>query len=229
MSASLKAKIRDIEGDKANKIRAAGQLPAVLYGHGIKNVHLVLEYRDFSKTFEQAGESQLVQLEIDKEKAPRNVLIHDIDKDVLSNKFTHVDFYQVKMDEKITAEVPLIFEGESEAVKTLGGILIKNIHSLKIKSLPANLPTELKIDIGQIKTFENKIHIKDLKLASGVEILGQPEEIIASVTPPRSEEELADLESKVEEDISEVKVVEKEPKAKETEEPESEEKELSNK
>ena len=225
MSANLKAKIRDLEKDKANKIRAANKLPAVLYGRGIKNIHLVLEYRDFSKTFEQVGESQLIQLEVEKEKAPRNVLIHDVDKDVLKNKFTHVDFYQVRMDEKITTEVPLIFGGESEAVKNLGGILVKNIHSLKIKSLPDNLPTELKIDISQIKTFEDKIYIKDFKLPYGVEILGQPEEIIVSVTPPRSEEELAALEAKVEEDISGVKVVEKETKAAETEEG----KEVSNK
>ena len=212
MSLILKVKKRDLKKDKPNQLRAHGQLPAVLYGRGINNLHLVLNTRDFEKIFEKAGESQLIQLEVENDKTPHNVLIHDIDKDSLSNKFRHVDFYQVRMDEKITAEIPLVFEGESEAVKTLSGVLVKNIHMVKISSLPSNLPAELKIDITPLKALEDKILIKDLLLPAGVEILANPEEIVVLVAPPRSEEELAKLEAEVKEDISAIKVAEKEAK-----------------
>lgn len=212
ISASLNAKVRDIKTEKPNELRLKGQIPAVLYGRGIANIHLVLNYNDFTKIFEKVGETQLVTLCIDKEKTPRNVLIHDINKDALSRKVLHVDLYQVRMDEKIVADIPLHFIGESEAIKALGGVLVKNIHEIKVKALPGDLPSVLDVDISLLKTFEDKIHLSDIKIPKGVELVGNFSETIALVTPPRSESEIAALEGKVEEDLSAIKVAEKEKK-----------------
>lgn len=143
----------------------------------------------------------------------RNVLIHDVAYNPLSEQILHIDFYQVKMDEKIKAKVPLVFLGESEAVKGEGGILIKNIQEIEIEALPADLPHHIDVDISGLKTFEDKILIKDLALPPNIKIQAEPEEIIASVVPPRSDEELAALEGKVEEKVEEVKVVGEEEKA----------------
>lgn len=217
MHATLQAKIRDIKKQKPNALRTHGEVPAVLYGHGIQSMHLVLNYQEFAKVFEKAGETQLVTLNIGEEKAPRNVLIHDIDTDALSRRYLHVDLYQVRMDEKISADIPLRFIRDSEAVKTLGGVLVKNVHEIKVRALPADLPSELEADISLLKTFEDKIHASNIKMPKGVELIGNPGEIIALVTPPRTEEEIAALAGKVEEDLSAIKVPEKEKKEVEAE------------
>lgn len=214
----LSAKVRDIKKQKPNGLRKGGQLPAVLYGHGVSAMHLALSYQEFAKVFEKAGETQLVALHVGEEKAARNVLIHEIDKDVLSRRILHVDLYQVRMDEKISADIPLRFISEAGAVKALGGVLVKNIHEIKVKALPADLPSELEADISLLKTFEDKILIKDIKIPAHVEVIGNPGDIVALVTPPRTEEEIAALEGKVEEDLSAIKVPEKEKKEGEAEE-----------
>jgi len=214
----LKAKPRQELGKKTNKQRKAGQIPAVIYGHGIKSEPLYVEKKDFLKTYKEAGESTLITLEIGGKN--RNVLIHDVARDALSEGIIHVDFYQVRMDEKIKAEVPLNFIGESDAVKSEGGVLVKNIQELEIEALPKDLPHHIDIDISALKTFDDHIFVKDLSIPDNVKILVQTDEIIASVMPPRSEEELAALEEKVEEKVEEVKVVGEEEKAAEAEAPE---------
>lgn len=213
---SLKAQSRQEVGRKVNKLRKADKIPAILYGRGIKSQPVSVSEKDFDKLYRQAGESSLVALEIDGKKT--NVLIHDIVRDPLNERILHIDFYQVRMDEKIEAKVALVFSGESAAVKSEGGVLVKNIQEIEVKALPGNLPHHLDVDISALKTFEDHILIKNLLVPSGVEILAEPDEIVASVVPPRSEEELATLEEKIEEKIEEVKVVgEEEAAAKEAE------------
>jgi large subunit ribosomal protein L25 len=207
----IKATPRQELGRKTNKQRKAGQIPAVIYGHGVKSEPLYVGAKDFSKVFGEAGESTLITLEIDNKK--RNVLIHDVARDPLSEQFLHVDFYQVKMDEKLKAKVPLNFIGESNAVKAEAGVLVKNLQEVEVEALPKDLPHHLDVDIGALQTFEDHVFVKDLNVSDSVKILAEADEIVASVIPPRSEEELAALEEKVEEKVEEVKVVGEEEKA----------------
>ncbi len=194
-------------------LRREGKLPAVLYGRGIKNQNLTVSQKDFQKIYKEAGSSSLISLIINSE-PPRRVLIHEVQADPLSGKFIHTDFYQVKMTEKIKAEVPLVFVGTSKAVKEKGGVLVKNIVALEVEALPQDLPHELTVDISSLETFEDAVKIADLKLPKGVEVLAGKEDIIATVSPPRSEEELKALEEEVVEKVEEV-AVEKEKKEEE--------------
>jgi len=207
-----------IRGESLKTLRKKGFIPAVVYGEGEKNISIQVDYHAFRKVLEQAGESTIIQLKIGDE--IKNVLIHDVAKDPVSDKFIHVDFYQIRMDKAITTEVPLVFEGESEAVKTLEGTLIKTITEVEVEAMPKDLPHELKVDISVLKTFDDHIKIKDLKLPEGVTLKEDPEEVIASVTPPRTEEELAELEEKPEEEIKEAEKVGEEAEEGQTEEPE---------
>jgi large subunit ribosomal protein L25 len=207
----LKATPREELGKKTNKQRKAGQIPAVIYGHGIKSEPLYIGAKDFRKVYGEAGESTLVTLEVSGKK--RNVLIHDVARDPLSEQVLHVDFYQVRMDEKLKAKVPLNFIGESAAVKAEGGVLVKNIQEIEIEALPKDLPHHLDVDIGALATFNDHIYVKNLEISGSIKVLADANEIVASVTPPRSEEELAALEQKVEEKVEEVKVVGEEEKA----------------
>lgn len=208
---NLLAKARQIFGKKTAKIRKEGKLPAVLYGHDKKTQSVEVDYKEFEKLYRQAGESSLVSIEIENKKTP--VMIHDAQKDSISGKFLHVDFYQVNLAEKIEASIPLVFEGEAPAVKELGGTLLKVIHEIEVKAKPEDLPKEIKVDISILKTFEDVVEIKDLKVPAGVEVLGKPEEIVAQATPvEKIEEELA---KPVEENVEEVEKVEKEKKEEE--------------
>jgi len=207
----LKAQPRKELGKKTNKHRKAGLMPAVIYGHGIKSQPIFVPASDFLKAYKQTGESALLVLELDGKK--NNVLIHDTVKDPISESIIHADFYQVRMDEKIKTQVQLVFIGESDAVKSEAGVLVKNIQEVEVEALPKDLPHHIDVDISGLRTFQDRILIKDLSVADGVKITADSEEIVASVMPPRSEEELAALEQKAEVSPEEVKVVGEEEKA----------------
>jgi large subunit ribosomal protein L25 len=193
MDLELKAEKREDVGKRLEALREKEIIPAVVYGSGHKPVSVQVNYEEFRKIFEQSGESTLVKLKVqmpnDKEEI-KNVLINEIAKDPMSGKFIHVDFYQVRMDQIIKAEVPLIFAGEAPAVKNLEGVLIKNMNHVEVEALPKDLPHEIKIDISVLDSFDKNIRIKDLVLPTGVKIDLDPEEVIVSVIPPRTEEEI---------------------------------------
>ena len=211
----LKAEPRKILGRKTNRLRRAGFIPAVLYGHGKKNQNLSVEEISFLKILKEAGETTLIFLKIGEKK--HNVLIHDFSRDILTDKIIHIDFYEVKMDEKIRAKVSLVFIGEAPVIKNEGGVLVRQIQEIEVSALPKDLPREITVDVSGLNTFEDRILVDDLKSGAGVEILAKPEEIIALVVPPRSERELEELKTKPEEKVEEVAVGE-EGKGKGTEE-----------
>lgn len=194
MESELKAQSREDVGKKLKSLRQKGIIPAVVYGSGHKPISIQVDYKEFGKIFEQAGESTLIKLRVGNE--VKNVLIHDIAKDPVSGRFIHVDFYHVRMDKAIKAEVPLIFTGEAPAVKALEGVLIKNITEVEVEALPKDLPHEIKIDISGLDSFDKHIRAKDLILPSGVKIDLDPDEVIVSVMPPRAEEEVKAAEEK---------------------------------
>lgn len=207
------------------KLREKGVLPAVLYGPKIKSLNLEVNLREFEKTYGQAGESSLISLEVKAQEAKEKkylVLIYGLQKDPLTDKAIHVDFYQPSLKEEVEAAVPIVFGGEAPAVKDLGGTLVRNISEVKVKALPQNLPKEIKVGLECLKTFENSIFIKDLKTAEGVRILRNPEEIVAYVSPAEKVEE--ELEKPIEEKVEEVEKVEKERKVEEVKEEAKEEK-----
>jgi len=207
----LKADARAIVGKKVSSLRQTGFIPAILYGHGKKPASVSVSAKEFDKIFKQAGETTLLSLVLDGKK--HNVFIHDREKDPLSGQITHLDFFEVNMDEKIKARVPFVFIGESPAVKADGGVLVRAMQEIEIEALPKDLPKEIMIDISSLATFEDKIHIKDLKLSGGIRILTNLDETIALVAPPRSDKEMEELEAKPAEGAApEVKVVGEEEK-----------------
>ncbi len=206
---TLSAKIRKELGKKVKVLRKSGILPGVLYGPKIKvALPLELDYKTFEKVYNEAGESSLVSLEIEGKKSP--VLIHEVARDPLTEKLIHVDFYQPRLEEKVEVTIPIIFEGESKAVKELGGTLVKNISELEVKALPQNLPHEIKVDISKLRTFEDNILVKDLIVPKEVKILKDPEETIAFVAEPEKVEE--ELVKPIEEKVEEVERVEEKKK-----------------
>ena len=209
----LKAKIRDKVSRKTHSIRKQGFIPAVLYGAEIKNLSIEVNQKEFENVYKQAGESSLISLEAEGKKF--SVLIHQIARDPITGEFLHVDFYHPSSKKKVEAEIPLIFEGEAPAVKELGGTLEKALQTVEVKGLAQDLPREIKVNVENLKTFEDRILIKDLEIPERVDILKNPDEIVVHVTPPEKvEEELAAEEKKAEEE----KVEEEKPEEEKAEE-----------
>lgn len=196
---NLSAVKREIIGKKVKNIRAEGMMPAVLYGKKIESEAISIPLANFEKTFDEAGTSSLIDLTIDSAK-PIKVLSHEPQNDPVSGKPIHVDFYRVRMDEKIKTEIPLNFIGESQAVEQLEGSLVTNKDAVDVECLPADLISEITVDISSLKTFEDTIKISDLNIPDNIEILHEADEVIALVEEPRSEEELAELEDTSAED-----------------------------
>lgn len=184
---------RVITGKKVKNLRKEGLIPAVMYGHDTEPMAMTVERKAFDKIFNEAGTSALIELKIN-DKSPVKVLSHEPQIDPVSNQTLHVDFYKVRMDEKIKTEIPLEFIGESEAVTTLDGSLVTNRDSVEVECLPNDLISQIEVDLSALKTFENSITVADLNVPAGIEVLTEPEEVIAIVEEPRSEEELAELE-----------------------------------
>lgn len=202
---SLKVNKREIVGKKAKTLRKNNQVPLVLYGHGFKPENLDALKNAFINVYHKAGTSNLVDLEIDKQK-PIKVLIQDIQTDPVSDDIIHADLYRVRHDRKLRTNIPLHFSGKSRAVEDKEGNLITHKDSVEVEVLPDDLVDEIKVDISPLKTFDDTIKISDLDIPSTIEVLDEKDEIVANVTPPRSEEELEALEEEVEEDVEAVEV-----------------------
>jgi len=209
MTIKLKAQKREILGKKTKKIRKDGLIPAVIYGHEFKNIPLQIAKSDFLKVLSEAGESTIINLDIEGEKT-HQALIHGLERAPVSDEILHVDFYQITADEAMTIDVPLIFEGISPLVKDLGGTLVTNLKTIKVKALPKDLPHDIKLDISVLQNFGDKIKASDLPRLTGVEYLVHADETIALVEEPRSEEELKALSEEVKEDVEKVEGVVKE-------------------
>lgn len=177
---------REILGKKVKSLRERNFIPAELYGHDLRNIHLSVPAKEFLRLFREAGESTVINLVLGEEKLP--VLIHDVQKNLLTEDVSHIDFYQVRMDEKITTAVPLEFVGEAPAVKEKGGVLIKAVYELEVEALPADLPHSIPVDLSLLSDIGADIYVKDLKIGGKAKILAHPETVIATVAEAKEEE-----------------------------------------
>ena len=205
MQIILTAKKRNILGKPVGKLRNQNVLPGVVYGHDLASTPLEVNEKEFKQAFKQAGENTLVSLQIDGKTVP--VIIHDVQMHYLKDYPIHVDFYAVNMNEKLKTHIPVRFTGESSAVKGLGGVLVKNLSEIEVECLPGDLPQYFEVDISSLNTFEDVIRVSSLKVSDKVKILASPEEMIANVAVPRSEEELKALDTEVKEDVAAVEGV----------------------
>ena len=193
----LEAEPRTATGKGNAKLRAAGIVPAVVYGHGVAAESIQLDHKATAKIFSQVGTSKLVELKIGTGKKT-NVLFHEVHRDGRSGSMLHADLYIVRMDELIKTEVPLTFIGESTAVYQMEGTLVKTIESVEIECLPGNLPESLTVDISVLDDFDKTITLADLVFPDGVKLLEEDLTLlVAAVEAPRSDEEMAELDEAI--------------------------------
>ncbi len=183
----IKVKLRE-SGKKVGE----GEMPVVVYGAKREAMSLSLNQKEFAKLYQEAGESTLINLELDEKKEVISSLIYDIQKDPSSGKIIHADFFEPNLKEEVEAEIQFNFIGESPAVKEVGGTLVKNMHSVTVKALPKNLPHELDVDLSKIQTADDVFSIADLTISSEVVVLADEDSVIAMVSRPANVEEELD-------------------------------------
>ncbi len=185
----LNAFVRDLKGEQPSLLRRSGKLPVVLYGKDVKPQALIVDRKEFAHIFSKVGFTTLVLLKLDS-LDPINVLVHDIQRHPVTDKLLHADFLRVKMTEKIKTELPLELVGLAPAVEELEGNLLTPRTQIEVECLPDALVPKIEVDVTTLKTFDDVIHVRDLSIPEGITVLTNLEEIVAQVTPPRSEEEL---------------------------------------
>ncbi|MGI5840873.1 MAG: 50S ribosomal protein L25 [Patescibacteria group bacterium] len=187
----LKAQNREILGRKVKQLRAEGWTPASIYGKGIEPVSIKINSMELDNLFEEAGESSLIDLIVDKDSYPilfKNPQYHPVDGSLI-----HIDCYKVNLREKIVATVPIELAGESPAVKE-GMILVEITNEVEVEALPANLPEKIEVDISSLVGVDDAITVADLKVDDKVEVQNAADQVIVKIEEPKMEEEIEEPE-----------------------------------
>ncbi|NJD28261.1 MAG: 50S ribosomal protein L25 [Chloroflexi bacterium] len=187
---SLAAAPREVTGKKVAKLRQDGRLPAVVYGRDVESNSVSIDAREFEALRRQVGPNTLLDLKVAGRKAAP-VLVHDVQLHRVTRRPLHVDLYVVRMTEELTVDVPLVADGESEAVAVHGGTLLHVTEHVRVRALPDKLPQSIHYSIESLATFDDAIHVSDLDVPADATLLTDPGEIVAKVLPPRVEIEEA--------------------------------------
>lgn len=199
----IEAEKRELTESSA-ELRQSGWVPAVVYGFQTENQPIKVSLKDFQKIYQEAGESTLVSVVVkegDQEKG-FPVLIQEVQRHPVSGQIIHADFYHPSEKKKIEASIPIVFEGESPAVHDFGGTVIKEMNEIEVKGLAIHLPHEIKVDLGALKEPHDRILVKDLSVNTQIELLADPESIVAMALPAEAVEE--ELEKSVDEEVTPV-------------------------
>jgi large subunit ribosomal protein L25 len=193
----LTASPREAQGKASRKLRPLGKVPAVVYGQGKPALSVAIDAHELDRLLAHAGRSQLLDLVIDgdgaKKAETKKVLIKEVQMSPRRHTPVHVDFHAVSLREKVQVEVPLSFVGESPAVKAGLGDLIPIVHALTVECLPTNIPDAIQVSIEALEEADQTLRIGDLKMAQGVVVIGDPEEAVVRIAPPRvAAEEVAE-------------------------------------
>lgn len=175
----ISAKSRTDTGKGATKrLRLTGRLPAVMYDGSGKSVLLDIEEKDFAKLFRSITESTLVSVKIEGKK-DTIVFVKDIQYNILLDKITHVDFYEVEQGKMLRTKIQIKLTGSPDGVR-LGGVLEAGITEIEVVCLPQNLPERIIVDVSNLQ-LNHSLHVKDIKLTEGVKVHTDLELAIATL------------------------------------------------
>lgn len=175
----LKVENRKIVGKKVKKLRTEGMLPSNIYGKNIKSLAVQVSYKDFEKVYKEAGETGLIDVQLNGETKPS--LIHNLQQDYYNHRVLHVDFYQVDLKQKVKTTVPLITIGEPKAVSEKIGLLLKPISEVEVEALPEDLPENISVNVESLETVNAQITVGELKAPKGVTILTDSGQVVAKI------------------------------------------------
>jgi large subunit ribosomal protein L25 len=167
----------------ARRVRAAGRVPAVLYGHGIAPEHLSVDAREFSQALRSGGANALLQVALGD--TSHLALAREIQRHPVRGTYTHIDFQVVRRGEKVTVLVPVRLTGSAPGV-VQGGILDQDLHQLNVEAEVTAVPEGIEADVSGLEVGD-VLRVSELRVPSGVTILDDAEASVVSVVAPTVE------------------------------------------
>ena len=182
---SFNATARDATGKgAARSLRSRGQVPAVIYGHDHKAQALSLNARDLDKLLGHIqAESTVIEVTVDGQTS--KTLIREIQRHPIKRQILHVDFQALVAGEKVTVSIPIVLTGVAEGVRLEGGVLDHTLRELEIEVDPSSIPDHVELDVTNM-VIGDSLHVSDIKVPEGVEILDDPETSVAVLAAPRA-------------------------------------------
>jgi large subunit ribosomal protein L25 len=190
MDLELTLDAREAQGKANKRLRREGIVPGVVYGKGEDSTNVQVDAKTFEVLYRAAGRTSVVKFRLPGASRATSGFIKSVQRHPLSGQAIHVDYYLVNLKQEMEVDVPLVFTGESPAVEETGGTLLHNLNSIRVKALPTDIPHEVSVDVSVLKSLDVAIHVKDLNLNRDlVHVLTDGETLVATVVPPRVEEE----------------------------------------
>ncbi len=207
----LVAERRVVRGRQVKQLRQQGWVPAVMYGRQFDPMPLKIEEVPLRRVLSEVSGSQLVRVNVKGMTSPELALVRDVQRDPLRGSVLHVDLYRVMMTETLTTEVPLNLVGESPLSHRTDAIVLTGVSSVEVQCLPGDLVDAIDVDLSALTEFDQSLVVGDLAVLSGIEILTDPDEMIARVVHARMA--VPEVEAEVEEveevaGVVEIKVAE---------------------
>jgi large subunit ribosomal protein L25 len=189
MELELTLDARTASGKENKRLRREGVLPGVVFGKGSESVPVQLDAKAFEGLYRSAGRTGVVKLSVPGAKGTKSAMIKGVQRNPLSGKALHVDFFLVDLTQEMQSEVPLNFVGVAPAIELTNGTLMTPLDHLKVRALPSDIPHEIEVDLSSLVDLEATLHVRDVILPNDkVTILNEPEELLARVLPQRGEE-----------------------------------------
>ena len=190
MDLELTLDAREAHGKANKRLRRAGIVPGIVFGKGEESTPVQVDAKVFETLYRSAGRTSVVQIRLPGQRGATSGIIKSVQRNPLSGSAVHVDFFIVNLKQEMEIDVPLVFTGEAPAVEEFDGTLLHNLSSIHVKALPTDIPHEVSVDVSVLHTLDQAIHVRDLSLNRDlVHVLTDPEAIVATVVPPRIEEE----------------------------------------
>jgi large subunit ribosomal protein L25 len=207
-TASLSAEARSETGKGvARKLRAAGRVPAIVYGHAREPQALSLTTRELEKLLSQISTGSTV-VELTLGGATTKTLIREIQRHPFKKQILHVDFQELVAGEKVTVEIPLVFVGVPEGVRLSGALLEQILHSIEVLVDPANIPNHIDVDVTNLG-MGHSLHVRELPLPAGLEVLTDEDATVCAVVAPRAVVEEVPAEGEAATTVAEPELIRK--------------------
>ena len=184
-TASLTGETRNETGKGVSrKLRAAGRVPAVVYGHAREPQALSLTTRELEKLLSTISTGSTV-VELTLGGATTKTLIREVQRHPFKKQILHVDFQELVAGEKVSVEIPLVFVGVPEGVRLSGAILEQILHSIEVLVDPSNIPNHIDVDVTNL-AMGHSLHVRELTLPAGLEVLSEEDATVCAVAAPRA-------------------------------------------
>src|SRR5687768_101995 len=190
MDLELTLDAREAHGKANKRLRRAGLVPGVVFGKGEESTPVQIDAKVFETLYRQAGRTSVVNMHLPGKSGITSGIIKSVQRNPLSGRAIHVDFFLVNLKQEMELDVPIVFTGEAPAVEETGGTLLHNLSSLHVKALPNDIPQQIVVDVSVLHSLDVAIHVRDLSLNRDlVNVLTDGDTLVATVVPPRMEEE----------------------------------------